>query len=297
MSVISSFIPGLQTRLFSIESFISNRNYRVIYEKWGVTLELRRDPLLTVTIQLPHVPPGTYAVNEINHIVTDNPYVGLDTRINRNAVSNWDFQEIAHEGEETINGHHINMAQVVNNNNIEKEKNMTDDPQAEGGQGSPPFNPINWDNFKNKKGPHQMNVELGHVIFGHRAVSSLLAASRANVWDDIKMILSRDSWCDMCRVAIAPKNKLSKIPMKINEKPLEMIFLDEIPSPGTLQCIPECSNKQFLFLIDPVSKYVEMLPAKDYSSKVTIHLLSDSWSRMVKKRISDVFYDTSRCRK
>jgi hypothetical protein len=162
-------------------------------------------------------------------------------------------------------------------------KNLIDDRQAEGGQDSPPFTPVNWDNFMNKKGPHRMNVELGHVIFGHRAVSSLLAASRANVWDDINMILSGDSWCDMCRVAIAPKNKLSKIPMKINEKPLEMIFLDEIPSPGTLRCIPECSNKQFLFLIDPVSKYVEMLPAKDYLAKVTIQLLSDWRSKMVKK--------------
>jgi hypothetical protein len=56
------------------------------------------------------VPPGTYVVNEINNVVTNNPHVGLDTRINRNAVSNRDFEEIAHEGEETINGHHIHMA-------------------------------------------------------------------------------------------------------------------------------------------------------------------------------------------
>jgi hypothetical protein len=273
------YVPGLQTRLFSIESFISNSRYRVVYEKWRVTLEFRQNPLLSVTIMLPHVPPGTYVVNEINDVVVDNPHVGFDTRVHRQAAVDGHFQEVLPDGHHDL--HHINMVKEICQN-VEEEK-LVDDSHAQGGEAAIPWKPINWENKSNRKSVHRMNVELGHVIFGHRAVSSLLAASRSKVWDDVQMTLSGDSWCNMCRVAIAPKNKLSKVSMKISTKPLEMIFLDAIPSPGTLRCIPECHHKQFLFLTDPVSKYVEMLPAKDYKSETHIKILSNWRSQMVKK--------------
>ena len=41
-----------------------------------------------------------------------------------------------------------------------------------------------------------MDIELGHGMFGHRAVSSLLWVSKASVWGDIEMIFGGDSWCD-----------------------------------------------------------------------------------------------------
>lgn len=46
--------------------------------------------------------------------------------------------------------------------------------------------------------PHQkqrMNAELAHRICGHRAISALLKASNANIWDNINIVLDHDSWC------------------------------------------------------------------------------------------------------
>jgi hypothetical protein len=93
----------------------------------------------------------------------------------------------------------------------------------------------------------------------------------------------------MCHIAIAPCTALSKKPMKVAQKPFEMIFLDAIPSPGILRCIPKYRHKQFLFLADPVSKYLEMLPLKDYSAAETIKQLESWQNKMVKKGFSTSF--------
>jgi hypothetical protein len=103
------------------------------------------------------------------------------------------------------------------------------------------------------------------------------------------MTFCGDSWCDMCRIAIAPKCPLSKIPMQLNKKPLKMIFLDVIPSPGVLHCVPQCCHKQFLFVVDPISKYVEMLPTVDYSTESTIEVLEAWHGRMVAKGFNMCF--------
>jgi hypothetical protein len=59
---------------------------------------------------------------------------------------------------------------------------VQDDLQNSGGVDAPIWQPTEWneDNFKSNKS--QMNAELGHQIFGHRAISSLMVASNAGVW-------------------------------------------------------------------------------------------------------------------
>ena len=46
----------------------------------------------------------------------------------------------------------------------------------------------NWDEARLKKKQKGMSVELGHNIFGHRAVNSLLSVSQNGVWDDTIMV-------------------------------------------------------------------------------------------------------------
>jgi hypothetical protein len=51
------YVPNLQTRLFSIESFVRNGRYSVLYSALECRLQFRDD--VTLSIALPHVPPGT----------------------------------------------------------------------------------------------------------------------------------------------------------------------------------------------------------------------------------------------
>jgi hypothetical protein len=110
-----------------------------------------------------------------------------------------------------------------------------------------------------------MNVELGHQIFGHRAISSLIGASKAGVWDDVEMTFGGDSWCDHCKITIALRNAMLKTLMNFNGKPLEHIFIDCIPSPEVLRGVPENRESEFLFICDPMSRYVEKISVPDKS--------------------------------
>lgn len=58
------YVPGLQTSLFSIKSFVSNGRFKAIYSRGNVSLQFRED--ISIDIPLPHVPPGTYHQNRDN---------------------------------------------------------------------------------------------------------------------------------------------------------------------------------------------------------------------------------------
>ena len=89
-----------------------------------------------------------------------------------------------------------------------------------------------------------------------------MAASKANIWDDLELIFSGDAWCDMCKIAVSSRTPLSKDPMRFNGIPLEHIFIDCVPSPGIMRGVPSCKAKNFLFLGDPVSKYLDKINLK-----------------------------------
>ena len=69
------YVNGLLTRLFSIESFVSNGRFQETYSRGNVRLQFRPD--ISVDIHLPHVPPGTYVSREIAEI-PDDIHVGRD---------------------------------------------------------------------------------------------------------------------------------------------------------------------------------------------------------------------------
>ena len=79
------YVPGLQTTLFSIESFVSSGGFEARYTKGKVCLCF--SPEITFTIMLPHVPPATYVVrsaSEIPDIVEHGFPTGLSSSIVRN---------------------------------------------------------------------------------------------------------------------------------------------------------------------------------------------------------------------
>ena len=134
-----------------------------------------------------------------------------------------------------------------------------------------------------------MDVSLGCCIFGHRSVTSLLQASELEVWKDLKMFEMSDSWCNQCRIAKISKQNRSKTQMELRGKPLEHMFIDLVPIPATLQGIPECKDKNFLFLCDPLSKFVNKINIENKSSEETINALTN-WSQTMKNLGFTLFF-------
>ena len=131
-------------------------------------------------------------------------------------------------------------------------------PRCGNNSSSPANLNVNLSNRKNVEiQKKRMDVSLGHHIFGHRSVTSLLQNSELEVWEDGKMVEMSDSWCNQCHIAKISKQNRSKTQIELRDKPLEHMFIDLLPIQATLQGIPECKDKNFVFLCNPLSKFVE----------------------------------------
>ena len=269
------FVPGLQTRLFSIESFISNGRFTALYLQGRVRLQF--SPQISITIELPHIPPGSYIANSVRDIDNIHPDDrGFNTTLFQNQNNNNNNQD----GDQ----HFMMMAREISNDTT------TTDPM-QGGVDGATWKPSNWSE-KSLSTPNKqrMNVELAHKIFGHRAISSLMAASKSNVWDDITLDFAGDTWCDKCKIAVAPRQAISKRSMRMNGLPLQHIFIDCIPCPGILAGVAECRDKDFYFLCCPNSKFVTKINAPDKSSSTAIKLLSKWRGEMLEKGFKTILY-------
>jgi hypothetical protein len=101
---------NLQTRFFSIKSFVQNGRYSVFYSACEARLQFRNDT--SMTIHLPHVPPGTYVAGELFDIGADSPCVGFDTRLHWNGpMVQGQFMELQPDGESDVQ--FIGMGQEV----------------------------------------------------------------------------------------------------------------------------------------------------------------------------------------
>ena len=227
-------VPGLQTRLFSIESFTSDGKTSAVYSNGNVKLLFGKE--VTITIELPHLPSASFqcevaeAANELSSDPSSSSSIPM----------------------------------CGNNPSIPVQSNSILNNRGEG--------------ESQKK---RMDVNLAHRIFGHRSISALLNASNEKIWDDTIMVDMGDSWCDSCKIAKAAKMNRSKTPMDISGKPLEHMFIDLVPMPATLRGIPECKDKNFLFLCDPLSKFVDKINVENKSAEETIRCL-DKWRKSMK---------------
>ena len=137
---------------------------------------LRFSDDITFAIQLPHVPPVTYICRDISEIPSNVEH-GFETRLNSGVVmlNNEGILSVLNEDSD----HFAAMASEEGSSNSSNK--IDDDVHCYGGDSAPAWVPTNWDEQRLKKKKKRMSVELGHTIFGHRAVSSLLAASQNEV--------------------------------------------------------------------------------------------------------------------
>jgi hypothetical protein len=64
--------------------------------------------------------------------------------------------------------------------------------------------------------------------------------------DGINMTFGGDSWCDHCKIVISPRTALLKKSMRFTGKSLAHLFIDCVPSPGSLRGIKECKEKSII---------------------------------------------------
>ena len=69
--------------------------------------------------------------------------------------------------------------------------------------------------------------------------------------------------------------------MNISGKPLEHLFIDLVPIPAVMRGIPECKDKNFLFICDPLSKFVDKINVGDKTAEETIKGLEQWRQRML----------------
>ena len=75
----------------------------------------------------------------------------------------------------------VDIPPLKNLKQSNKEIPAIDDPQSSGGQDATLWKPTNWNENNPKQKKRRMNVELDHTIFGHRAINSLMTATKAKV--------------------------------------------------------------------------------------------------------------------
>ena len=247
-------VPGLQTRLFSIESFVSDGLNRVLFSENRIQLQFPQN--LTMTIELPHQPPSSFPVSiESNNLPIDDLTV--------NCI------ETAHVAADDA------ASQIPTPSSF--------DPIA-GGENAPTWLNNDWEEHKwHLKDKRRISIERAHHIFGHRSINSLLWASKSNVWDDVRLVAGEDVWCDSCKVSTAPKHARSKAPLRFNGRPLQHMFIDIVPSPGQMRGVKGYNEPHFLFLCDPISRYADKKNLSIKSTKETIKALTEWRNEMLKK--------------
>ena len=152
------YVPGLSRRLFSVDSFTSTGNYSVLFQQHKAILRL--SPKCSFTIAAPHVPDTSFIIKE------------------------------------QIQSEEVNNTDANGNNNVSNEHNTeltVADVQSQGGVDTATWKPTSELERKQTRNKKRMSVELGHSIFGHRSVLSLMNASHANVWDDVLLHFSGDT--------------------------------------------------------------------------------------------------------
>ena len=83
---------------------------------------------------------------------------------------------------------------------------------------------------------------------------------------------------------------MSKKPMRFEGKPLQHMFLDLMTAPQVMRGVKGCKDKYYLFLCDPISRYVEKLNVLDKSSEEAIKTLTKWKGEMLKKGFEMLIY-------
>jgi transposase InsO family protein len=116
-------------------------------------------------------------------------------------------------------------------------------------------------------------LELAHARF-IRPSRALLAASSAEVWNDLSMTMGPDSDCISCKISTMKATARIKHPSTPVSKPGQVIYLDILPAVSDDSLTPKSYFPAFLILVDAFSRFTRVIGMSKKSTKSVTAALS-----------------------
>jgi transposase InsO family protein len=119
----------------------------------------------------------------------------------------------------------------------------------------------------------KIDLELAHARF-IRPSRALLAASSAEVWNDLSIRMSPDSDCISCRISTMKATARIKHPSTPVSKPGQVIYLDILPAASDDSLTPKSYFPALLILVDAFSRFTRVIGMSNKSTKSVTAALS-----------------------
>jgi hypothetical protein len=127
--------------------------------------------------------------------------------------------------------------------------------------------------MKQQSQKKRIDLELAHARFV-RLSRALLAASSAEVWNDLTIRMSPDSDCISCRISTSKATARIKHQSTPVTKPGQVIYVDILPSVSAESLTPKSNFPALLILVDAFSRFTRIIGMPSKSSQSVIAALS-----------------------
>ena len=123
------------------------------------------------------------------------------------------------------------------------------------------------------------NLEVLHQRLGHRAITTILAASNNKIWGDQYAIAGSDQYCTSCKIACIRSNKKKNGPMTSAKGPKHRVFVDIIPNASQFGVTSGSIFPYFLLVVDQYSRFVWVEGMSNKSTASVIEALEKFTAR------------------
>ena len=129
------------------------------------------------------------------------------------------------------------------------------------------------EDLKQQSQKKRIDLELAHARFV-RPSRALLAASSAEVWNDLTIRMSPDSDCISCRISTIKATARIKHQSTPVTKPGQVIYVDILPPVSADSLTPKSNFPALLILVDAFSRFTRIIGMPSKSSQSVITALS-----------------------
>jgi Reverse transcriptase (RNA-dependent DNA polymerase) len=135
--------------------------------------------------------------------------------------------------------------------------------------------PMFANNIKSKEEPHKPTVsfELLHNRLGHPSFKTLLAAEKANMFDDVKVQFDNPGPCVDCAIGQIRVKNAGKKPVAPSVIPGEIWFVDIVDNPSSVGLNEKSYFAQYLNIIDSATRFQFFVGMEDKEASSVIKAL------------------------
>jgi hypothetical protein len=129
------------------------------------------------------------------------------------------------------------------------------------------------DDVKQQSQKKRIDLELAHARFVRPSIA-LLAASSAELWNDLTIRISPESDCISCRIFTTKATAWIKHQSTPFTKPGQVIFVDILPPDSAESLTPKSHFSALLILADAFSRFTRIIGMPNKSSQSVTTVLS-----------------------